>query len=136
MKHFIEGIAIFHETEGVWWKNPWRLLCRKGYKHVQVFVRHNTTVYDDVELWSVFNPGHGATVVYPMLVEDIREDVLNVEYEKAIYFRMPTEDKVILRGIGSCVGTVKMLLGVRWYSIWTPYQLYKKLLKQKYSKEV
>jgi len=102
----------------------WRLkLLNPDFQHVLV-ARKSDTGY----LWIIVDSAYGN--IYVDLrnmcdLEDLFPGSVILEYRSKI-------NRTIHAKIGliSCVEMVKSFLGIRKWNIWTPYQLYKYIIKQ------
>ena len=129
---FIEGWYFTDDEDGKWWKHPWRAFTHKDFRHCSIVIKHNL-----LNLHTLIDPSMAATQVHPILVETIEDDIIGaIKHTHCLYFRIPITEKVLIRGIGSCVGTLKQILGITDYTVVTPKGLYNLLLTKYNAKEI
>tara|TARA_R110002096_G_scaffold151146_2_gene313449 strand:- start:427 stop:813 length:387 start_codon:yes stop_codon:yes gene_type:complete len=96
---------------------------KDGFKHVEVITQNGT--YISALAKGLFL-GHVEINITKMDISEVcNRDVLVVKYKVE---SVETRIKRNLIGVNTCVGITKDILGIRQFTIQTPYQLYKYLM--------
>ena len=131
--YFRHGYVVFEDNTTLWWLR----LLKRGFRHCYVLIK----LRGGKNSWLEINPLSNQLFVsehyssseedYPVRLRRCRAcRVIAVNFARAPLKCAPL-------GIFSCVEFVKRIVGIHCFSIFTPYQLYKKLKKsQNCRKEV
>jgi len=122
------AIAVFHDQGAGFWP---RLFGRPGFRHC--FVALN-----DGRAWIVVDPCGDGMCVH---ADVSAETDLGAHYRDLGYAVIETAVSNSRRRYGlpwafTCVEAVKRVLGVHGWSLWTPYQLYRRLEKENHGKHL
>lgn len=123
--YFRHGYVVFEDNTTLWWLR----LLKRGFRHCYVLIK----LRGGKNSWLEINPLSNQLVVsehyssseedYPVRLRRCRAcRVIAVNFARAPLKCAPL-------GIFSCVEFVKRIVGIHCFSIFTPYQLYKKLKK-------
>jgi len=124
-----EWQVFFADRDDLYWFD-WLFHTRKGFRHCFV-VGYQPKSYQYILLdWQ----GHKLTleILHPYRYQQLIES-LEEKQHTIVTYRPNVDDEsisLLRQPLLYCVEAVKHLLGIRNFFIWTPYQLYRELLKR------
>lgn len=109
-------------------RNWWNVFTTDGYEHVDALLWH-----EDKGVWQIFRPDRNGTcidIIYKskeQLLDEIQKDgnIKVIRFDKIMKYYNRRSFFVN----GTCVGAVKDFLNIKKPFIFTPYQLYKYLIR-------
>ena len=133
----IQGWVLFVDTPDpkLGWKSwIWRKLSSVDFRHVMIIQKIN---YGHKDYYTFLDPAMGWLGMRPILDftdKDVVEfgNAYGYDVTHIVQFQIEPDNELTLRGLYSCVGVVKQLLGIKDYKVWTPKALHN-LLTTKYN---
>ena len=128
----VQGWALFLDTENTGWKGwLWRVFTHKNFRHVIVVQKNE---YNGNNYYTFLDPSMGWLSIRPLLGfkdEDITEfgEVFGYDVKHIVPITAFPDRDLTFRGLYSCVGVVKQMLGITNYTVVTPRGLYRLLTK-------